>query len=309
MKKRSLVPTNHTYCSLFSACARAGPKASPVLAKLRDELERREHVLNALSINALMSALAVCGQGEETFEAYLALHKKGVEPSAATFGSLLQAAVRDGESGLEHAQQVWEEMRSADFAPDQHSYNLLLQCLRDAGVPASMTRTTDTSRAMPDVTLASLGLGKEAEEVWENHQTGRGVQRERIRERAVVTVALAPSDQLALFLGGAGRGRVRWVEEEGVKGLLDKMAEGGAPPDIRSFHILASLVMEPGWLLGEMGRRGVEPDQQFMTAAIRMQASLPNLPGAKVRTSSRHTRVCGHFHYTQTLTCTQKWTN
>jgi len=65
LKKRRLLPTDRTYSSMFAACGSAGPQAFEILGKVRSEMERREVPLNTITANALMSALAMCGQHQE----------------------------------------------------------------------------------------------------------------------------------------------------------------------------------------------------------------------------------------------------
>ena len=135
MKKAGVLPTDHTYTSLFTACARAGPKSLDQLTRIRAEIERREVLLNNIATNALISALASCEQPKEAYQVYLDMLKLSLQPDIQTFGSLLLAAAKDLETGVELAQRMWAEMLASGFQPDLHSYNLLLQCLRDAGVP------------------------------------------------------------------------------------------------------------------------------------------------------------------------------
>ena len=55
---------------MFAACGTAGPQALEILGKVRSEMERREVPLNTITANALMSALAMCGQHQEATQVW-----------------------------------------------------------------------------------------------------------------------------------------------------------------------------------------------------------------------------------------------
>ncbi len=264
MKKRAIDPTNHTYTSLFSACSRSGPRSLDYLSRIRDEIDRRNVVLNTIASNALISALASCGKHEEAFEVYSDMQKAQLLPQAHTFSSLLSAAASDHVTGLVHAQRVWSEMIACGIRPDLQCYSLLLQCLRDAGVPQGMRRAVEKEEEVG---------GLRSEDVV-------------VRPWAQAPFTVSRDRQLTLFLGG-GRRRwerrgerkeVRWMEKEDSSWLLGEAGKVG----VKLFHLLASLVLDPAHLLAEMERRRVRPDGPLMVAAIRTQAHLGNFQLARV---------------------------
>ncbi len=134
MKKRSLLPTDHTYSSMFAACGAAGIEGALVLDKVRAEMERRNVRPNIIVTNSLISALALCGRHEEAMEVYLDMSKVSSVPDLYTFGGLLLALSKDKSSGLDVAKRVWSEMLASSLRVDLYSYNMALQVLRDGGV-------------------------------------------------------------------------------------------------------------------------------------------------------------------------------
>lgn len=134
MKKRSLLPTDHTYSSMFAACGSAGPSGSVTLDKVIAEMERRNVRPNTIATNALIAALALCDRQQEAMQVYLDMAKTYTEPDLCTFGALLLAVGKDRTGGLEVAMRVWSEMLASRLKPDLHSYNMVLQVLRDAGL-------------------------------------------------------------------------------------------------------------------------------------------------------------------------------
>ena len=292
MKKRGLLPTDRTYTSLFSACAEAGPKSLTYLEKIQAEIERRNIHLNIIGSNALISALASCEQHESAFQVYLDMLKMNVSPDIQTFGSLLSAASKDPERGLEKAQRVWSEMLASNFSPDLYSYNLLLRCLRDAGIPESMKEPAMVEKGIPMITesrLRNATSNYSKERVKQSvgtdvSLTGRDKGENGfveivgiIESTAVVHFTLSPGHQLTLYIDPKG---LRWVDEVET---IAALKQAKTRLDIRTFHLLASLVVDSGYLLQKIAtRRGVEPDSRFMVAAIRMQAQLRNIEGAKV---------------------------
>lgn len=279
MKKRAILPTSHAYTSLFNACAKAGPRSVQYLTKIRDEIERRDVVLNTIASNALISALASCGKHEEAFEVYQDMLKTQLEPQVHTFGSLLGAAAADPVLGLERAQRVWREMTACRIAPDLQCYSLLLHCLRDAGVPQSMRRPM-TEGVEHEVAVSVIRKEEGGLECLYKDDV-------IVRSRVQVPFTVAANRELTLYLGGGrrrweqGRERkeVRWLGRKDANWLLGEAGRVG----VKLFHLLASLVVDPAYLLGEMERRRVKPDGPLMVAAIRTQAHLGNFQGAKVR--------------------------
>lgn len=138
MKKRTLLPTDHTYSSMFAACGSAGPSGSVTLDKVMAEMERRNVRPNTIATNSLIAALALCGRQQEAMQVYLDMAKTYTEPDLCTFGALLLAVGRDRTSGLEVAMRVWSEMLASGLKPDLHSYNMVLQVLRDAGLEGAV---------------------------------------------------------------------------------------------------------------------------------------------------------------------------
>ena len=277
MKKWGVLPTDHTYTSLFTACAQAGPNSLHQLTRVRAEIERRGLLLNNITTNALITALASCGRPTEAYQVYVDMLKLNLSPDIHTFGSLLLVAAKDPETGIELAQRIWSEMLASGFQPDLYSYNLMLQCLRDAGVPS----TRQASRAGGEKTASKTTRSEKKrkdDSAKENREKSAitGDTERSVEAKWQVQIRLSPSLSITLCLGGRG---LRWLGKGDVGRLLGAMEGEGLKPDIRTFHLLASLTLDCGSLLEEMRGRGVAPDDRFMVAAIRTQAQLG---GAKV---------------------------
>ncbi len=284
MKKRAITPTDHSYTSLFNACSKAGPHSLNYLNKIREEIERRNVVLNTIPSNALISALVSCGMPEEAFEVYSDMLKAQLEPQVQTFCSLLAAASADLVTGLEKAQRVWREMVACGIVPDLPCYLVLLQCLRHAGVPQGMREMAEKEWGEKEVVVEVRRKeeGGGVESVYKDDVL--------VKPRSQVPFVLSSNRQLTLYLGGGRRKwgkwngkEVRWIEKADVDWLLGEVKG----VEVRLFNVLASLLLDPGYLLSEMERRKVEPDGPLMVAAIRTQAHLGNLQGAKVRQRGR----------------------
>lgn len=289
MKKRSLPPTDHTYSSMFAACAEAGPKSSVILDKVRDEVERRSVLLNSISTNALMTALAACGRHDDARDIYANMINKNMSPDPHTFSSLLLAAARDKEGGFEAGQRAWSEMIASGVQPDLHCVNILLQCLRDGGINLSLLeRVKEEKRS---ITL-KLDLADFVHKGSTLSQSDSATV--KLCVSGVVSFSLGHGSRLRVHLGnveGKARGgvrgpAVRWLEVEDVEMLFELMKGLKLRPEIRTFHLLAHLTFDPSFLMREMVKlkKRVVPDSRFIVASIKMQAFLGNLVGAKVRT-------------------------
>ena len=158
MKKRTLLPTDHTYSSMFAACGAMGGPASPILDKVRAEMERRSVLPNTIVTNSMISALALCGRVQEAMQVYLDMSKTYSEPDLCTFGALLLAVGKDKTTGLGVAKRVWSEMMAANLRADLYSYNMVLQVLRDAGLEGVVSEVTSglQKRTVPRVSMDIL---------------------------------------------------------------------------------------------------------------------------------------------------------
>ena len=284
MKKRSLLPTDHTYSSMFAACAEAGHKSSDILDKVQDEIERRSVLLNSISTNALITALAACGRHDDARDIYANMVNKSMNPDPHTFSSLLLAAAHNKEGGFEAGQRAWSEMIASGIQPDLHCFNVLLQCVRDSGIsPNVLERVGEEKRS---ITL-KLNYDDDGSAVCQDDSITI-----KLHVSGVAGFSLGDGSKLMVHLGhveGKARGvrgpTIRWLETEDIEMLFTLLKKLKLQPEIITFHILAHLSFDPSLLMREMAklkRRGVIPDSRFMVAAIKMQALLGNLTGAKV---------------------------
>ena len=266
MKKRSLLPTEHTYASMFGACAEAGRKSTEILKKLREEIERRNVVLDIIPTNALLAALAACGLHDDVRDVYDNMIKRNMVSDIMTFTSLLLATTHYKEAGFEAAQRVWSEMT---MSPDLHCFNVLLRCIRDCSISS----------------LEGVGEGKRTV-ILKLDQ----VKSTKLHMSGVASFSLGDGGKLKVHVGYVVRkGRVkgpaiRWLETEDVEVLLSYLEKLQLQPDIRLFHLLAQLTLDLSFLMGELTKLEgkVFPDNKFVVAAIKKQAHIGNLTGAKV---------------------------
>lgn len=289
MKKRSLLPTDRTYSSMFSACAETGPKSTKILDKLREEIERRNVHLEKISTNALMAALAACGYHDDTWDVYDHMIKMNMSPDSYTFTSLLLATSHDKMGGFETAKRVWSEMR-VHVHPDLHCFNVLLQCIRDCGISPNVLERVDEENRTITLKLDLV-----------NFSDGSSICQDKpvtveLCVNGVASFPLGDGYKLNVHVGhvvgrrGLRGSTFRWLETEDIELLLSLLKKLQLPPRPMTFHLLAHLSLDASFLVREMvklKRKKVKPDSQFVVAAIRRQALLGNLPGAKVHVMCR----------------------
>ena len=266
MKKRSILPTDYTYSSMFGACAEAGPKSTKVLKQLREEIERRNVVLDSISTNALMTALIACGFHDDARDVYDNHVKSNVTSDIQMFTVLLSATLHDKEGGFEAAQRVWSEM---PVSPDVHCFSMLLQCIRNCTI-SSLEEVDEEKR--------TIVLKFDQPNYTRLHVSG------------VAPFSLGDGSKMKVYVGyvvrkGKARGpTIRWLETEDVEVLLSYLEKLQLQPDIRTFHLLAQLTFDLALLMSKMTKlKGkVVLDNKFVVAAIKQQAMIRNITTVKV---------------------------
>lgn len=228
----------------------------------------------------MIKAYAMSGQTDEAFDVYACMPNWRSQPDLLTFSFLLMAACEDDEEGLDRGLQVWQEMTACHLQPDLYSYNLMLRCYRDGGIPQGL--------------LQPIG----SENVIGSKQDGH---LECDVEGAVgyVPLHLTKQHSLQLFLSTKGE---RWIEEGDVKHFLSVMAMPQTEvvaPNIKTFHLLLGLLRSLPlsrdhffWKI--LKENGVNPDLPLMNSLVELQAvNCNNFNGAKVRRYMQET--CIHY--------------
>ena len=289
MKKHGLVPTDHTYTSMLSACAEAGTKANEILTKVESEIERRGVRLNTIATNAHINALASCRQQEHALKAYLDMIKTGTTPDLHTYSSLLQASAKDRVEGMVIAQRVWEEMIATGHQPDLYNFNLLLQCLRDAGLEGTRSNDCEELIRVPAVKIPS-DLQRSSTVIADSSSQDEvrlSSPSINVKQTGSFEVFLSKTESLTVNLGsvatkGVSSSSIRWLDRFGIEILFESLKTLNLKPDIRMFHLLLQLMLSPNDVLSRSQECGVKPGARALVAAIRVQAKLGNMTGAKV---------------------------
>ena len=257
MKKRALIPTEHTYTSLFNGCAESGKQSLLYIQKIREEMDRRDVIPNTMTCNAMIKAYALCGRADEAFQVYASMHNWNNRPDLHTFSFLLMAACEDVEEGLERGLQVWQEMSACGLQPDLYSYNLMLRCYRDGGIPEGLLQPVETDDIMDGKQDGRLESGV------------KGVV-------GYVPMHLTKLYNMRLYLSTKGE---RWLEERDVQLFLRAMSDpqNKVDPSIKTFHLLLSLLKDlpfsrEHFFWRVLKENGVEPDLPMMNALVELQA-------------------------------------
>ncbi len=281
MKKHGLLPTDHTYTSMLSACAEAGPKAEAILAKVESEIERRDVHLNTIATNAHIKALASCRQQDHALKAYVDMVKVGNTPDVRTYSNLLQASAKDETGGMLVAQRVWEEMMGSGHQPDMHSFNLLLQCIRDAGLEGTQTSICNELVRVPKLNLPQGSVVS----------SYGGVQVKSppifVKKTGSFVIFLSKAEILTVNFGSvatksANESAIRWLEQTEQNVLLESLKCLNLKPDIRFFHLLLQLSLSSDEVLARMKECHVKPDARVLLSGVRIQARLGSVAGARV---------------------------
>lgn len=231
-------------------------------------MDRRDVIPNGLTCNAMIKAYAMSGQTDEAFDVYASMQNWHSQPDLLTFSFLLMAACEDGEEGLERGLLVWQEMSACSLQPDLYSYNLMLRCYRDGGIPQGLLQPISTNDIIDSEQDGSLECAVEG-------------------AVGYVPLHLTKQHSLQLYLSTK---RERWLEEGDVQQFLRTMTEpqNKVAPSIKTFHLLLGLLRSlplsrDHFFWGILKENGVDPDLPLMNSLVELQAvNGENLSSAKV---------------------------
>jgi pentatricopeptide repeat domain-containing protein 1 len=253
MKKRALLPTDHTYTSLFNCCSVAGKRSLRYLQLVREEMERREVLPNSLTANAIIKAYAMCGEPTKAYEVYVKMSNWNCSPDLRTFSFLLMACAEDKDGGVAKCLHVWPEISANGFQPDVYSFNLLLRCLRDGGIPKDMLGLVEADDTV------NLDLHTNSTDLKAPH---------------CVDLSFGRGNSLKMVVSGNGR---RFLPESSIVILLSLMSKHSATPNIKTFNLLLGLLFdipssENHFLWGLMKKHGIDIDVQLINEVVECHA-------------------------------------
>ena len=289
LKKRGLLPSNHTYTSLFRACAKMGPSSRQLLEKVVSEKDRRGHLLNTIATNSLIVAMTTCKMIDEAFQVYLDLSKHNQVPDVNTFTVLLSACAGDRERGLERGVHVLQEMAACRVEPDLVFFNTLLQCLREGGVTDDVKQHDETELVVAAVSSQDLcpifsSTNSSSSAV---PNTDGNTARRPLRS-APFRVVLKNQLRFSVFgskltLHVTSRGW-RLMDTETVKEFLRVLKERNVQPNIQTLNHLSRMAVDWVAMAREVGvaTGGVLPDEKCLNAVVQLQAHLGNVRAVEV---------------------------
>lgn len=271
LKKRQLVPSHHTYSSLFGACAAVGgQEGAEILSKLQVEMDKRNVILNDISYNALLTALVKCDLLEKSFEAFSNMSQMGIAPTVETFSILLLAASKDNREGIDRALRIWTEMITLEIVPDSKCYGSLLLCLRNGGASSLLLEECSHTTMIPAITLTK-----------ETDATSKIAEKSlNLVADCFMTIELTSDFNFKVYF--MPEKKQRWIENDGLDMFLQYLKSEQICVDVRLFHLLVPLIPDTEYLLKSMETFCASPDDQCILAMIRCRLSLGDQTGAKV---------------------------
>ena len=135
LKEYGLTPSLPCYTALANAVANSsGQSDMERLIRLREEIKRKNVILNRIVYNAIMKAYAKRGSLSETMDIFRESIAAGFEPDESTFSVLLLSCEKDKEAGFRHALQIWRQMTGLGVKPDGMIINHFLRVVRNCGI-------------------------------------------------------------------------------------------------------------------------------------------------------------------------------
>ena len=238
--------------------------------------------MNAITYNAAIQAVTVCGDPLRAFEIYDEMKYNNIKPDGHTFSSLLTACSLDNVNGPSTALNLIEEMKALKIKPDIYIFNSVLKVMRDFKVfnqdqsaEATQPRQIIGNAEMPKVQCkGAQGISKymRKKEVPGDEVTNQGASHNQQGNN--ISNVKQVVDDLNLH-----------NHFPGVEQFIQTMAVEDVYPDVRTFQLLLYLITskaEEEYLLELMKSCNVSPDVTFFNTLVKRSVLEGNLQKAKV---------------------------
>lgn len=268
---------------MFSACGGAGASASPIMDKVRAEMERRNVVPNGIVTNSLISALALCGKHEEAMEVYLDFSKLAMEPDHCTFGGLLLAVGKDKTKGVEMAQQVWKEMKASRLQPDLYTFNIVLQILRDAGLGGLMDQSPKVTDVYEERVISQFSINEISRKVGKVKASQKLSGKQASSDKDITTDSQKSEDEVDQSTVDQQCGtekelvkkEFKWIKDTPVKKAL--FVKGRIEFELSDHHVL-TLNVGSERQGGPLNIRWLEQNSiEYFYSALKLNSLAPNV--------------------------------
>ena len=149
---------------------------------------------------------------------------------------------------------------------------------RDSGVPEVMSQNSEETTTLLPFVQTSSGSEEGSDGI--DGASSRKKRRVVARARSVVHLKFSESFKLSLFLGPH---RLRWLAPPGgVSSFLKALSSSKLEPDIRTFHLLASLTLDQSDLRSHMTKFKISPDKWMTLTMMRIMSTLGDISSAEV---------------------------
>lgn len=222
---------------------------------------------------------------------YFDMSKRRQQPDVHTFTALLSVCAHDDKRGMERVPRVWQEMKASGVEPDLVTYNTLLQCLKEAGIPDDLIHHGDLEVTIPAISTQELNsVSSVPDRKGGRHRSCLRSRTFGVTSKAQVKLHLLGFTSVSLTLHLTSGWR--WMEHDSVEQFLCLLKDSGLVADIRTLNYLSQMASDWTAVVRDVGvvssERGVAsrpaiPDKWCLLSAARLQAQLGNLEGSEVK--------------------------